>query len=120
MPITYANISKRFDIYMANYIQINGDQPMIQIKQLAKQFAIDSRNGVYDICARKRYECIFRTYSFKYNIQLPDDWLALNHSAYDPDNEFPNNLDVIRGKRREEKKEYAMICEINRVEELPE
>lgn len=103
---TYLILVKRFERFMNEYIEHNGNPQFAQIKQLAKQFAIDSRNGIYDITARKRYVCIFRTYCFRKSdtIELPDDFYLIEESMYDPDNEFPNDPAVIRGKRREEKK----------------
>jgi len=99
---------------MNEYIENNGNPSFTEIKQLAKQFAIDSRNGVYDITARKRYVCIFRTYCWRKRdeIELPDDFYLIEESIYDPDNEFPNDPAVIRGKTREDNKIRRGIQEI--------
>lgn len=94
-------IYKEFYTYLINYIQLNGEQTLLQIKDLAKQYCINSRNGLYDITARKRYFYLFVNYCMKNDIRFPG-WDFMTTSHYDPDNEFPNDPQVIRLKRKEE------------------
>jgi len=86
--------------HLNEYIQAHGDQTIVQIKQLAKQYAIDSRNGVYDITARNRYYVIYTNYWLNTNNTFPPEWDTITHSVYDPDDEFPNDPHVIRLKRK--------------------
>ena len=92
---------KQFITHLTDYIQVNGHPTLPQIKDLAKEYCINSRNGVYDITARKRYYYIFVNYCMKNNLEFPG-WDIMFTSPYDPDNEFPNDPQVIRLKRKEE------------------
>ena len=103
MP-TYRRLLADFMTNLTEYIQQHGDQTILQIKQLAKQYAIHSRNGVYDITARNRYYVIYTNYWLNTNNTLPPEWDTNTHSAYDPDDEFPNDPHVIRLKRKEQGK----------------
>jgi len=94
-------IYKEFHTYLTNYIQTNGNQTLAQIKELAKNYCIQSRNGAYDIIARKRYYYLFINYLDKNRLQFPG-WDIYFTSHYDPDNEMPNDPQVIRLKRKEE------------------
>ena len=91
----------QFITYLTDYIQLNGDQTLPQIKDLAKEYCINSRNGIYDITARKRYFYLFMNYLYKNNLQFPG-WDIMFTSHYDPDNELLNDRQVIRLKRKEE------------------
>jgi hypothetical protein len=94
-------IYKEFITHLTDYIQLNGEQTVPQIKDLAKEYCINSRNGLYDITARKRYYYLFINYLYKNNLQFPG-WDIMTTSHYDPDNELPNDPQVIRLKRKEE------------------
>jgi len=91
----------QFITHLINYIQLNGEQTLLQIKDLAKEYCINSRNGIYDITARKRYFYLFVNYCMKNNLEFPG-WDIMFTSPYDPDNELPNDPQVIRLKRKEE------------------
>ena len=101
---TYRILMAGFETYLVEYIQQHGEQTVMQIKELAKQHSIASRNGAYDITARKRYCTIFMTYCIKNNLEIPEEWNTIQHSIYDPDNEFPNDLNIVRLKRMEKKR----------------
>lgn len=91
----------QFITHLTDYIELNGEQTLPQIKDLAKEYCINSRNGLYDITARKRYYYLFNNYLYKNNLQFPG-WDIMFTSHYDPDNELPNDPQVIRLKRNEE------------------
>jgi hypothetical protein len=101
MP-TYRILLSLFMTHLTQYIQENGDQTILQIKQLAKQYAIHSRNGVYDITARKRYYMIYTNYWLNTNNTFPPEWDTMTHSIYDPDDEFPNDPNILRLKGKEQ------------------
>lgn len=114
---TYRILITGFERYLTEYIQQHGEQTVMQIKELAKQYSITSRNGAYDITARKRYHTIFMTYCMKNNLQEPEEWNIIGHSVYDPDNEFPNDPDVLRLKRMEKQR---LIDALLSVQDNPE
>jgi hypothetical protein len=98
---TYKKRQTDFDNHLNQYIQTNGIQTPLQVKQLAKDFAIQSRNGLYDLTARKRYCSLFITYCFKNNIQfpfegLPEGWTNNGVCFYDPDSEFTDDIRIQR------------------------
>ena len=91
----YTRIVKDFKSHLEEYITANGPQTPLQVKQLAKDFAIQSRNGVYDLTARKRYCTLFMTYCMQNNIEIPFEGLpagwghaGMNICFHDPDSEF--------------------------------
>ena len=100
---------RRYDSFVTPlnaYVQANGPQNLLQIKQIAKDYAIQSRNGQYDITARKRYCSLFYSYCWQNNIPqeaMPEGWRdceLVNH--YDPDNEFPEDPHIQRLTRDNE------------------
>jgi len=95
-------IYNQFITHLTDYIQLNGEQTLPQIKDLAKEYCINSRNGFYDITARKRYFYLFMNYLLLNNLGVVEGWGGVVNSPYDPDNEFPNDLQVIKLKRNEE------------------
>ena len=102
----------QFNTYLTNYIQLNGEQTVLQIKELAKNYCIQSRNGLYDIIARKRYYYLFMNYLHHNNLEFPG-WDIFFTSPYDPDNEFPNDPQVIRLNRKEDMKLRASLMRNN-------
>jgi hypothetical protein len=104
----------QFITHLTDYIELNGEQTLPQIKDLAKEYCINSRNGLYDITARKRYYYLFINYLYKNNLQFPG-WDIMFTSHYDPDNELPNDPQVIRLKRKEE---LMMNTRINQTAEM--
>jgi hypothetical protein len=104
---TYDNLCKQFDTHLNEYIQANGPQNILQVKQIAKNYAIQSRQGRYDITARKRYYCLFMTYHMRNNIpeeEMPEGWRNMETNIYDPDNEFPNDPHIQKLTRNEERR----------------
>ena len=102
---TYRKLYDLFVTHLNGYVQANGPQNLLQIKQIAKNYAIQSRDGEYDITARKRYTCLFFTYCFKNNIQqeaMPEGWGIVEVNVYDPDNEFPEDPHIQRLTRNNE------------------
>jgi len=91
MP-TYLKLKKDFNIYLEEYKKQNGDQTILQIRQIAKQYAIDISDGIYSIIARKRYTSIFNSYIALNNLDM--NYFITN--KYDPDSEFTNDPDVLR------------------------
>jgi hypothetical protein len=97
----YVSIVKKFKPYIEEYIQKNGAQTPLQVKQLAKDYAIQSRNGVYDLTARKRYCTLFMNYCLGNNIEIPFEGLpagwghigdaGMNICFHDPDSEFTDD-----------------------------
>ena len=115
---TYKRRQTDFDNHLNQYIQTNGIQTPLQVKQLAKDFAIQSRNGVYDLTARKRYCSLFITYCFKNNIQfpfegLPEGWGDGIHVCWhDPDSEFTDNIHLQKLITTSNKRHIKKIREI--------
>jgi hypothetical protein len=111
MP-TVKRLYNQFIRHLTEYIQLNGDQTLLQIKGLAKQYCIQSRNGVYDITARKRYFYLFMNYLLRNNLGVVEGWGGEVNSPYDPDNELPNDPRVIRLKRNEEIRTNNLITQL--------
>jgi hypothetical protein len=113
---TYRKLYDLFVTHLNGYVQENGPQNLLQIKQIAKNYAIQSRNGQYDITARKRYCSLFYSYCWQNNIPqeaMPEGWREcelVNH--YDPDNEFPEDPHIQRLTRNNEKKNRVMLREL--------
>ena len=89
----YHKMYEHFNIYLTNYIEGHGQQTLLQIKDIAKQYAIARRNGEYDLTARRWYSSIFISYCWKNNIVVPN---GFGSNRYDPDNEFPNDPRIIK------------------------
>lgn len=128
----YTRIVKDFKSHLEEYITANGPQTPLHVKQLAKDFAIQSRNGVYDLTARKRYCTLFMTYCMQNNIRVPFEGLAagwghvgdagMNICLHDPDSEFTDDERVQRliraaEKRYLKKREEYLRHIINRYEQ---
>jgi hypothetical protein len=111
---------RRYDLFVTHlngYVQANGPQNLLQIKQIAKNYAIQSRNGEYDITARKRYTCLFFTYCLKHNIpyeEMPEGWRLGEVIEYDPDNEFPEDVHIQKLIRNKEKNIRRVVEEMER------
>jgi hypothetical protein len=102
---TYRKLYDLFITHLNGYVQANGPQNLLQIKQIAKDYAIQSRNGEYDITARKRYCSLFYSYCWQNNIQeeaMPEGWRLGQVNMYDPDNEFPEDPHIQRLTRNNE------------------
>jgi hypothetical protein len=96
--------------YLNLHIQRNGPQNILEIKQLAKDFCIQSRGGVYDLTCRKRYFYVFRFYCvLKNNAQFPEGWDTLENTQYDPDNEYVNDPKIIKLKRKDEIRQNNLL-----------
>jgi len=111
---TYTRLYKEFDTHLNEYIQANGPQAILQVKQIAKNYAIQSREGRYDVIARRRYCCFFKSYCWKNNIpeeEMPEGWRNGEFNIYDPDHEFPNDPHVQKLTRNEEKRNRLRIRE---------
>ena len=111
---TYTRLYKEFDTHLNEYIQTNGPQNILQVKQIAKNYAIQSREGRYDVIARRRYYSLFMTYHMRNNIpeeEMPEGWRNMETNIYDPDHEFPNDPHVQKLTRNEEKRSRLRIRE---------
>jgi hypothetical protein len=111
---SFEKLYETFDTRVKEYIQANGPQTILQIKQIAKNYAIESREGRYDITARKRYYRLYMSYHFRNNMpagQFPEGWGTAETNIYDPDNEFPNDPHVRKLTRNEEKRSMLRIRE---------
>jgi hypothetical protein len=117
---TTQKIYKDFNNHLNEYIQINGIQTPLEVKQLAKIFAIQSRNGEYDLTARKRYCTLFLTYCWKNNIELPFEGLpegwgdGIYVCFHDPDSEFTDDIHLqklIRDANKRQVKKIDELCE---------
>ena len=110
---SFKKMYETFDTRVKEYIQANGPQNILQIKQIAKNYAIESREGRYDITARKRYYGLFMTYHMRNNTpeeEMPEGWRnIIEMNIYDPDNEFPNDPHVRKLTRNEEKRSMLRI-----------
>ena len=114
---TYRKLYDLFVNHLNGYVQANGPQNLLQIKQIAKNYAIQSRNGEYDITARKRYCSLFFTYCFKNNIPqeaMPEGWGLGEVIEYDPDNEFPEDVHIQKLIRNKEKNIRRVVEEMER------
>jgi hypothetical protein len=118
---TTQKIYKDFNNHLNEYIQTNGIQTPLEVKQLAKIFAIQSRNGEYDLTARKRYCTLFLTYCWKNNIEFPFEGLPvswghdiLDVCFYDPDGGFTGDIDLqklIKASKKRNVKKIRELCE---------
>lgn len=114
---TYRKLYDLFVTHLNGYVQANGPQDLLQIKQIAKNYAIQSRDGEYDITARKRYTCLFFTYCLKNHIpyeEMPEGWTLGEVIEYDPDNEFPEDPHIQKLIRNKEKNIRRMVEEMER------
>lgn len=112
---TYTRLYKEFYTHLNEYIQANGPQNILQVKQIAKNYAIQSRQGRYDVTARKRYCSFFISYCWKNNIptaEMPEGWDIPNVNFYDPDNEFPNDPHVRKLMRNDDKRRLSRMREM--------
>jgi len=111
---TYTRLYKEFDTHLNEYIQANGAQTILQVKQIAKNYAIQSREGRYDVTARKRYCSFFMRYCWNNNIrtaEMPEGWTITTVNFYDPDNEFPNDPHVRKLMRNDDKRRILRMRE---------
>jgi hypothetical protein len=96
----YTKQGIQFKSYLEEYVKENGIQTPLQVKQLAKNLAIQSRNGVYDLTARKRYCSLFISYCWQNNIEIPFEGLpagwadGIHVCWHDPDSEFTDDAHV--------------------------
>jgi hypothetical protein len=98
--MSYDKLRRKFNIYLNDYIQINGIQTVLQIRQLTKNYAIEAREGRYDLTAKKYYCSLFTGYLLLNNIPFPEGW---TNDQYDPDNEFINDPNIQRLRKKWEK-----------------
>ena len=105
MPGVYQTLIEGFNIYLTEYINEHGVQTILQIKDLAKQYAINRRNGRYDLTTKNYYVGIIVTYCNNNNIEKPN---GFGDNIYDPDNEFPDDPEIQRltdaSEKRSEKR----------------
>lgn len=101
--MTFLKLYKAFDKYLTKYISINGCQSLSDVKRIAKQYAIESRGGNYDLTARNRYFYIFVNFCYRNDQELLD-WDLIYTSHYDPDNEYADDPRIIKLKQREQKR----------------
>ena len=108
----YTKQNIQFKTFLEEYVTANGAQTPLQVKQLAKNFCIQSRNGVYDLTARKRYCCLFISYCIKNHIDMPFEGLPVGWGTgisrcvfHDPDSEFTDDERVQRLIRAAEKRD---------------
>jgi len=116
-----ATYRRRYDLFVNHlngYVQANGPQNLLQIKQIAKNYAIQSRNGEYDITARKRYCSLFYSYCWQNNIPqeaMPEGWRLGEVIEYDPDNEFPEDVHIQKSIRNKEKNIRRVVEELGTI-----
>ena len=94
---------------------------------MAKDFSIQSRNGVYDLTAKKRYCSLFLTYCFQNNIEVPFEGLpegwgdGMDVCIHDPDSEFTGDIHLqklIRDSKKRNGKKVREICESIQMAEM--
>jgi hypothetical protein len=105
--MTYRKLNDRFNIYLNDYIQTNGVQTTDQVRVIAKNYAIQQRNGEYDLTAKNYYCSLFISYLWKNNIELEGWSRGLN--IYDPDNEFPDDIRLQRLREASDKRRTSSI-----------
>jgi hypothetical protein len=104
--MSYNKLRDKYNIYLNEYIIANGTQTVDQIRLLTRDYAIQARQGRYDLTAKKYYCSLFTGYLALNNIVFPEGW---HNDPYDPDNEFTNDPDVQRLRKRWEKRVDAKI-----------
>ena len=102
-----------FNAYLRGRIisdQIHDEQLILQVRGLAKTYAIESR-GAYDLTARKRYATIFNSWLvFGTDPVLVDHYIIRNY--YDPDSEFTNDPHIQNLVRKNETRINKTIQEL--------
>ena len=99
--MAYKKLHDKFTSYLNEYIQINGTQTTEQIRTLCKNYAIQQRGGIYDLIAKKYYCMLFTAYLLRNNIEFPEGW---NNDQYDPDNEFTDDINIQRLRKKWEQR----------------
>jgi hypothetical protein len=106
--------------HLTAYIQTHGPQTILEIKQLAKDYSVQSMNGVYDLTARRRYCSLFLTYCFQNNVDVPFEGLPAGWGdgtdvcIHDPDNEFTDDINLqklIKAAKNRNDKKIKNICD---------
>ena len=116
---TRQGLYNRFIVHLNTYIQTNGPQTPLEVKQVAKDYCIQSRGGVYDLTARTRYCCLFLTYCWQNNIDVPFEGLpagwgdGMDVCLYDPDSEFTDDIHLQKlikaAKKRNDKVQNNLL-----------
>ena len=108
--MSYNKLRNKYNLYLTQYIQTNGQQTIEQIRTLTRNYAIQERDGRYDLIAKKYYCSLFTGYLLLNNVPFPEGW---SNDQYDPDNEFTGdiNIQILRNKweKRVEKKSLELI-----------
>jgi hypothetical protein len=95
--------------HLNTYIEQHGVQNILEIKQLAKNYCIQSRNGVYDLTAKNRYCTVFLTYCAKSHIEFPEGWDIMVLNRYDPDNDSPDDQHLIKLKEKDDARRLQRV-----------
>ena len=107
--MSYNKLNEKFNLYLNQYIQINGTQTTEQIRTHARNYAIQERGGRYDLTAKKYYCSLFTRYLLINHIQFPEGW---SNDQYDPDNELTEDINVQRLRKEYEKRVYIKGLEL--------
>jgi hypothetical protein len=110
--MAYKKLYNEFEASLKEYIELNGDQNIENIRILAKRFALGKRNNVNDLICRRYYWSLIMNYCHKQNDnpQFPEGFAI--HNQFDPDGEFANDKNTQKAIKREENAIYAHINQI--------
>lgn len=111
--MAYKKLYNEFETSLKEYIELNGEQNIENIRILAKQFALGKRNNVNDLICRRYYWSLIMNYCWKKNSdnpQYPEGFAMHNH--FDPDGEFANDKNTQKAIKREENMLLAHITQI--------
>ena len=70
---TCKSIYENFSKFIAIYMKEHGQQSILQIKELTKQYAIDNRAVVYVMTTKKLHRILFLTFCSENNLEIPND-----------------------------------------------